>query len=147
MEDIQIIELFFAKNVQALAIILPQFPSCILGFLSSRCRYLSLKRLDWQQAAKRNAEVVALMQEMEQCIPDSLRNSSISGKEIRRVMDTFLESLSIEKRLIFLRHYLYVDTAAEISQRYGISERKVRNQLHRLRDNLNEHLKKEGMCI
>ena len=42
----------------------PKQPTYFYAFLASICRNLSLNRLDWRLAAKRNAEVVALTQEM-----------------------------------------------------------------------------------
>ena len=115
--------------------------------MASICRNLSLNRLDWRMAAKRNAEVVALTQEMESCIPDRRQDSEIDRRELRRVLESFLESLSKESRLIFLRRYLYVDSVAEIAQRYGISESKVKTQLHRSRQKLHTYLEKEGITV
>lgn len=100
----------------------PKQPTYFYAFLASICRNLSLNRLDWRMAAKRNAEVVALTQEMESCIPDRRQDSEMDRRELRRILERFLESLSKESRLIFLRRYLYVDSVAEIAQRYGISE-------------------------
>ena len=98
-------------------------------------------------AAKRNAELVALTQEMESCIPDRRQESEIDRRELRRILSCFLESLSRENRLIFLRRYLYVDSVAEIAQRYGISESKVKTQLHRTRKKLHSYLEKEGITV
>jgi len=108
---------------------------------------MSFNRLDWRLAAKRNAEVVTLTQELEMCIPDSRQDGEMDRRELRRVLETFLDSLSKESRLIFLRRYLYVDTVAEIAARYGISESKVKTQLHRTRAKLHTHLKKEGIYV
>ena len=125
----------------------PKRPKYFYAFLASICRNLSLNRLDWRMAAKRNAEVVALTQEMESCIPDSRQDAQMDGRELRRILEAFLESLPKESRLIFLRRYLYVDTVAEIAARYGISESKVKTQLHRTRNKLHNYLAKEGICI
>ena len=125
----------------------PKYPKYFYAFLASICRNLSFNRLDWRMAAKRNAEVVALTQEMETCIPDSRQDTEMDRRELRRVLETFLESLSKESRLIFLRRYLYVDTVAEISVRYGISESKVKTQLHRTRTKLRSCLEKEGIFV
>ena len=125
----------------------PKRPKYFYAFLASICRNLSFNRLDWRMAAKRNAEVVALTQEMETCIPDSRQDTEMDRRELRRVLETFLESLSKESRLIFLRRYLYVDTVAEISVRYGISESKVKTQLHRTRTKLRSCLEKEGIFV
>jgi len=132
---------------QAWETIPPNRPGHFYGFLASICRHLSLNRLDWKLAAKRNAEVVALTLEMEQCIPGNLQDENLEGEEIRRVLESFLETLPSESRLIFLRRYLYMDTIAEIARRYGIGESKVKTQLHRTRRKLRTHLEKEGVAL
>ena len=125
----------------------PKRPKYFYAFLASICRNLSLNRLDWRMAAKRNAEVVTLTQEMENCIPDKVRETELDRREIKRILEGFLENLSKESRLIFLRRYLYVDTVAEIAARYGISESKVKTQLHRTRKKLHTCLAKEGIYV
>ena len=125
----------------------PKRPKYFYAYLASICRNMSFNRLDWRLAAKRNAEVVTLTQELEMCIPDSRQGGEMDRRELRRVLETFLDSLSKESRLIFLRRYLYVDTVAEIAARYGISENKVKTQLHRTRTKLYNYLAKEGICV
>lgn len=125
----------------------PCRPKAFLAFLSKICRHLALDRLDWRKAAKRNAEIISLTQEMEMCIPDSSHDRYVQSREIAATMENFLKTLPQESRLIFLRRYLYVDTVAEIARRYGLSESKVKMQLHRTRAKLSEHLKKEGIFV
>ena len=125
----------------------PKRPRNLYGFLAAICRNLSFNRLDWKLAAKRNAEVVLLTQEMENCIPDRRLDGEMDGRELRRVLERFLQSLSQESRLIFLRRYLYVDTVSEIAARYHISESKVKTQLHRTRKKLKAYLEKEDICV
>lgn len=50
----------------------PEKPKKLFSFLACICRNLSFNRLDWQKAAKRKAEVVALSEELRQCIPDAI---------------------------------------------------------------------------
>lgn len=125
----------------------PKQPTYFYAFLAAICRNLSLNRLDWRMAAKRNAEVVALTREMELCIPDRRQESEFDRRELRQILERFLESLSKESRLIFLRRYLYVDTVAEIAARYDVSESKVKTQLHRTRKKLYTILEKEGIFV
>ena len=125
----------------------PKHPKYFYAFLASICRNISFNRLDWRMAAKRNAEVVSLTQEMEMCIPDTRQEVEMDRRESRRVLESFLETLTKESRLIFLRRYLYVDTVAEIATRYGISESKVKTQLHRTRAKLRTYLAKEGIYV
>ncbi len=163
MEDAKIIDLFWARNEDAIAetdaaygrklrflankilnnledaeesvsdtymktweVIPPQRPVCFYAFIASICRRLSFHKADWNRAAKRNAEVVALTDEMELCIPDTSRDRELEAKKLGRVLNAFLGSLPKETRMIFLRRYWHVDTIAEIAQRYGITQSKVK---------------------
>lgn len=129
------------------AIIPPQRPNYFFAFISSICRHLSFHKLDWKTAAKRSTEIVSLSEEMALCIPDEAWEWEISGRELGRIMNTFLEKLPKESRLIFLRRYWYMDTIAEIAARYGIGESKVKMQLSRTRNMLRSYLKKEGIAV
>ena len=125
----------------------PERPKNFLAFLRRICRNLAFDRLDWNRAAKRNAEVVALTDEMELCIPDTSRDRELEAKELGRVLNAFLESLPKETRMIFLRRYWHVDTIAEIAQRYGITQSKVKMQLSRTRAKLCTYLEQEGIQV
>ena len=183
MEDKKIIELFWARNEDAIAetdatygrklralankilnnwedaeesvsdtymktweIIPPQRPTYFYAFIASICRHLSFHKVDWKQAAKRNAEVVTLTEEMELCIPDTSRDREMEAREIGKALNVFLESLPKEARLI-LRRYWHVDTIAEIAARYGMTESKVKMQLSRTRAKLCTYLEQEGIQV
>lgn len=103
--------------------------------------------MNWKLAAKRNAEIVTLTQEMELCIPDTRRDSEWEDREIGRVLDAFLENLPQQTRLIFLRRYWHMDTIAQIAARYGITESKVKMQLSRTRGKLLTYLEKEEIQV
>ncbi|MDY4488997.1 MAG: sigma-70 family RNA polymerase sigma factor [Candidatus Faecousia sp.] len=125
----------------------PHRPKFFFAFLASICRHLSLNKLDWKMAAKRNAEVVSLTEEMEMCIPDTGHDRTMEARELGKILDVFLESLPKDSRLIFLRRYWYVDTIAEIAQRYGITESKVKMQLSRTKGKLAAYLEKGGIFV
>ena len=91
--------------------------------------------------------MVSLTEEMELCIPDQRKDTEAIGKEIGRVLNVFLENLSQESRVIFLRRYWFCDTIAEIADRYGISESKVKMRLLRTRNQLADFLSKEGITV
>ena len=125
----------------------PHRPKFFFAFLASICRHLSLNKLDWKMAAKRNAEVVSLTEEMEMCIPDTGHDRTMEARELGKILDVFLESLPKDSRLIFLQRYWYVDTIAEIAQRYGITESKVKMQLSRTKGTLAAYLEKGGIFV
>lgn len=71
----------------------------------------------------------------------------MEGEEIGRILNAFLESISLESRLIFLRRYWFADSIEEIAARYRISQSKVKTQLHRTRRKLQLFLEKEGIMV
>lgn len=125
----------------------PQRPNYFFAYLAKICRNFAFGRLDWRKAAKRNAEVVTLTQEMELCIPDPSQQRKLEGEELGRILNRFLEELPQDKRLIFMRRYWYADSIGQIAARYHISQSKVKTQLHRTRVKLHDYLEKEGICI
>ena len=184
MDDSKIIELFFARNEDAIKhtddtygrrlfhladnivhndqdaeesvndtymkawdTIPPQRPEHFFAYIAKICRNFALKRIDWQKAKKRNAEVVTLTQEMENCIPDTYRDMEADERELGRILDAFLRTLTPENQMVFLRRYWYVDTIAEIAQRYGMTESKVKMQLGRTKEKLRTYLEKEEISV
>ena len=125
----------------------PHRPTYLFAYLAKICRFYALGKLDWKNAAKRKAEVESLTNEMELCIPDERENAEVSSKEIGRAMNAFLESISQESRVIFMRRYWFCDTIAEIAARYNIRESKVKMRLYRTRNQLAAYLDKEGIAI
>lgn len=125
----------------------PERPKNFLAFLRRICRNLAFDRLDWNRAAKRNPELIALTTELEQCIPD-LRQGEIPDRlSLKATLEAFLRQLPKESRGIFLRRYLYGDSVGEIAQRYAVSESKVKMQLHRTREKLRRFLEQEGIAL
>lgn len=125
----------------------PQRPTYFFAYLAKICRFLSFGRLDWLNAAKRKAELVQLTAEMELCIPDRSVQDRVEGEQLGVLLNDFLGTLSRDNRIIFLRRYWYTDSVSEIARRYGMTESKVKTQLHRTRCKLREYLEKEGIRV
>ena len=125
----------------------PQRPIHFFAYLAKICRHFALDKLDWKSAVKRKAEVVSLTQEMENCIPDQIRELELESKELGRLLDTFLKSQAPENRMVFMRRFWYFDSIAEIAVRYGISEDAVQKRITRTKAKLAAFLEKEGICV
>ena len=125
----------------------PQRPEHFFAYIAKICRNFALKKVVWKNAQKRNAQVVALTQEMENCIPDTCRDAQADARELGRILDAFLRTLPPENQMIFLRRYWYVDTIAEIAARYGISENAVQMRLNRTKHKLAAYLAKEEIRV
>ena len=85
----------------------PQKPIRFFAYLARICRNFALDKLDWKKAAKRNAEVISLTQEMEACIPDRVHDREMEAKELGQILDAFLRTLTEENQLVFLRRYWF----------------------------------------
>lgn len=132
---------------QAWRTIPPQQPEHLFAYLAKLCRFSAFGKLDWQNAKKRKAQLVELTAEMECCIPHPGEACRLEEAELGHLLNSFLKALPQESRLIFLRRYWYADSILAISQRYGISESKVKTNLFRTRNKLRAYLEKEGVTL
>ena len=123
----------------------PTKPTFFYAYLAKICRFLAMGKLDWNNAAKRKAEVVELSEEMENCIPDLSREMQIQSQELGALLNGFLGTLSPENRQIFMRRYWYAESIAEIAQRFHLGESNVKTKLMRTRNALRSFLEKEGI--
>ena len=122
----------------------PTRPTYFYAYLAKICRFICFGKLDWQNAAKRKAEIVELTAEMEMCIPDLSQQRQMEAQALGELINEFLGTLNEESRRIFLRRYWFADSIGEIAQRFGLSESKVKTRLFRARKELCGFLQKEG---
>ena len=120
----------------------------LYAFLARITRHVSLNCCREHSRLKRSAYLCELSAEMEQCIPapDDVE-CRIDDLIFREAINDFLGTLSEEKRNLFLRRYWYLDSIADISKRFAMSESKVKTTLFRCRNQLRKHLEKEGYTL
>lgn len=123
----------------------PTRPVFFYAYLAKICRFLSMGKLDWNNAAKRKAEVVTLSDELACCIPDVSREQQFQSQELGALLNDFLATLSDENRRIFMRRYWYGESIGEIAQRFRLGESNVKTKLMRTRNALRAFLEKEGV--
>lgn len=123
----------------------PTRPVFFYAYLAKICRFLSMGKLDWNNAAKRRAEVVTLSDELACCIPDVSREQQLQSQELGALLNDFLGTLSDENRRIFMRRYWYGESIGEIAQRFRLGESNVKTKLMRTRNALRAFLEKEGV--
>lgn len=135
--------------MQAWNAIPPHEPrSYLYAFLARITRHVSLNCCRSRSRLKRSAFICQLSTEMEQCIPapDDVE-CRIDDMALSEAINRFLAALHQEKRNIFIRRYWYMDSIADISKRFALSESKVKTTLFRCRNQLREHLEREGYTI
>lgn len=122
--------------------------SYFYAFLARITRHISLDVCRSCNRLKRSAFVCELSDELEQCVPASDNcEAHMDTRALAEAINGFLGTLSPEKRKIFLRRYWSMDSIADISKRFSISESKVKVSLFRSRDALRQYLEKEGYIL
>ena len=122
--------------------------SYLYAFLARITRHISLNICRDRSRLKRSAFICELSAEMEQCIPaPDDTQCRIDDMAISEAINGFLGALDEDKRNIFIRRYWYLDSIADISKRFALSESKVKTTLFRCRNQLREHLEKEGYTV
>ncbi len=124
----------------------PHKPNSLAAFLGRITRRLSVDRWRSSHAEKRGGgEYPLLLDELSECIPSkSSVEQQVELKELAETVNCFLRGLSDEKQQVFLRRYWYGDSMEELATKFGFTVIKVKSMLFHIRENLREHLKKEG---
>ncbi len=123
----------------------PRRPNYFNAFLGKLTRHISIDRWRKDNARKRGGgEIVLALEELENCVDVHNTENTFERKELTRVLNHFLTSLSETERNVFLCRYWYLDSIQTISQCSGFSQSKVTSMLHRTRGRLRKCLSEEG---
>jgi len=127
----------------------PHIPNCLSAFLGKLTRRNALDRWDHNLAKKRGGgEVLLVLEELKDCISGGGDpQQELECMELREMLNSFVRSLPQPERQIFLCRYWRMDSIAEIAQRYGFSQSKVKSMLLRIRKKLKTQLEKEGIRV
>ena len=185
MDDEKIIELFFARDQQAIReldlkygklcrslsyslvndrqdaeecvsdaylgawnAIPPARPDPLLPYLLKIVRNLSLKAYWRREAAKRSGHYTAALEEIEGCVADRKTvEEEISARELARILGEFLDTLSPENRVIFLRRYWFADRYQDIAEVTGLTEKTISVRLTRIRGKMKQYLIEREVLI
>ena len=124
----------------------PTKPKYLAAYSCRIARNLSLKRFYANTAEKRNSYYDVALDELEKTIPAlSTVESAYDAKELTGYLNQFLKNLSKEDRYLFMRRYWYGDRISDIAESLNVTPHKASVRLFRLRQKLQDYLKKEGM--
>ena len=119
----------------------PVHPNPLLSYIVKIVRNISLKIYWRKEAAKRNSTYTIAMGEIETCIADpNTVETEIEARELARIIEAFLDTLTVKERVIFMRRYAYADTYADIAKHVGISEKNVSVRLALIRQKMKQYL-------
>lgn len=119
----------------------PAKPDPLLTYLCKMVRNISLNAYYKREAAKRSSRYTVAMEEIETCIaaPDTVE-AEIEARELARIIEGFLDMLTPEDRVIFLRRYWFADRCRDIAERVGLTEKNISVRLIRIREKLRKYL-------
>ncbi len=184
MDDSMIIELYFARNEQAIREtdskygklclhvsnnilcntedaeecvndtyltvwnkIPPTRPCNFSAFLCKIVRNLSLKKMEFVLAIKRNRNATVSFSELEAILPDRSIACNAERDELAKAISRFLADEKEIARHVFIRRYFFFDSVSEIANRCSFTESKVKNMLYHTRNKLKDYLRKEGLYV
>ena len=118
----------------------PNRPERLGAFLGKITRNLALDRLRME---KRRCPI---REELAECLTAGDPTGAMTDRVVlTAALDRFLAGLPPKKRKLFLRRYWYFATVEELTRDFGMSESGVKMTLLRLRRELKEQLKQEGI--
>ena len=125
----------------------PTRPKVLKHFLTRITRNLSFDRLEYYSAAKRDAGTVALLDELEDCLPapGSSPEQAVEEKELTELLNRFLSELEPTECCVFLSRYYYAHTVKEVAAEYNLPEGRVKYLLTKARTTLKTRLTEEGI--
>jgi RNA polymerase sigma-70 factor (ECF subfamily) len=124
----------------------PHSPNVLSTFLGKITRNLSFDRYKHNTADKRGGgETTAVLDELLEIVSDTDSvEQEINRKELVKAIDTFLGTLSADKRGLFVRRYWYFDSISTIASRFEMTENNVSVNLNRIRLKLHNYLLERG---
>ena len=126
----------------------PKRPDYLFAYLAKITRNFCFGKLDYQKAAKRDAELLELSTELENCIaaPNNCEQK-LEDEELGNLISQFLRNQPEQMRQVFVRRYWYLDSINDICVSMNLSQSKVKSILFRMRGKLREYLEKEEITL
>ena len=124
-------------------------PERLGHYLGKMTRWIALNRLDERRSQKRGGNFPRALpyDELVDCVSSSASAEDVVElKEICAAINRFLSGLPPVERQVFLARYWFATPVAEISEKFGFTQSKVKSQLMRTRNKLRKYLEKEGLC-
>lgn len=124
----------------------PQRPTVLRLFFAKITRNCAYNIYRTQAAQKRGSgELVLALEELGECVsPGSDPAQAVDAKALAASIRGFLESIPLRERRVFILRYFYVENAASIACKCGLTQSNVLQILSRTRRKLKSYLIREG---
>lgn len=122
----------------------PTRPDPLSGYVYRLGRNIALDRVKYLTAEKRDSRYDRSLEELENCIPTAALEQTVEARELGRLLNQFVGTLSENDRALFLRRYWFGDEVKAIAKDLGLRPNAASVRLLRLRGKLREVLIREG---
>ena len=119
----------------------PTRPNPLLSYIVKIVRNISLKIYWRKEAAKRSGHYKIALEEIEGYIADQKTvEDEIEARELARIIEEFLDTLTVENRVIFMRRYWFADSYKDIAEFMGFLEKNISDRLTRIREKMKQYV-------
>ena len=119
----------------------PVKPDPLLTYICKIVRNISLNLYHRKEAAKRSSHYTVAMEEIEACIAaTNAVEAEIEAVELAHSIERFLDTLTDENRVLFMRRYWFSDSCRDIAGFMGLTEKNVSVRLTRIREKMKQYL-------
>ena len=126
----------------------PQRPHSLLAFVCVLVRRYSIMRYRANIAVKRNSSYDVAFDEIKECFAAPVNvEGTVEVKLLTRTIEEFLDTLTQENRVIFLRRYWFSDSYEQIAERTGLTVKNISVRLTRTRKQLREYLREKEVLV
>jgi len=126
----------------------PATPDPLLPYIAKIVRNISLKIYWRKEAAKRRSHNTIALQEIESCIADrKTLEDNLEARELARMIERFLDTLTSENRVIFIRRYWFCDSYKDIAKHMGFTEKNISVRLTCIRRKMKEYLMEREVFV
>ena len=126
----------------------PARPDPLLTYLCKILRNLSLKKYYRKEAAKRSGACTVALEEIQSCLASAdTVETELEARELVHIIDDFLETLTAENRVIFVRRYWFFDSCRDIAALTGLTEKNVSVRLTRIRQKMKAYFMEREVFI
>lgn len=128
----------------------PNHPDNLMAYVAKLARRVGIDRFRHNTRQKRNTGHTVMLSELEESmgeLPSVDADNAADGQALAQTLSSFLSSLDVKTRVLFVRRYVYLESVSSLAQRFEMTENAVSVKLHRARNKLKNLLKKEGLGI
>ena len=125
----------------------PARPIPLSAYVYKTGKNQALKLLRQKTAGKRNSSYDISLEELSDILTGDALEEQMDARLLGQAIDRFLDTLSKDDRVLFLRRYWFGDSVADLARSRRCSTGSISVRLHRIRTQLKDYLYKEGFSL